>query len=199
MRSRWPAKLIGPVGGHRQRLLNGPASRAVVSRAPDPSGEAAARGPGPALFCLTGAPRLRLAGAQGSYLRSSMRSVDEQVLMYQRGNAGKDTNLTLGLVINETAYLQQLVTVEVLRRSLLGTRTVLGPICQPTCRPFLIRFLALPCALQRGTSDGQLRSVRTGQMAPAFRGRHASCVVATRHFLTAALLPDSTGFRSPTW
>ena len=50
-----------------------------------------------------------------------MRSVDEQALMYQRGNAGRDTNLTLGLVINQTAYLQQLVTVEVLRRSYLGT------------------------------------------------------------------------------
>jgi len=51
-------------------------------------------------------------GTEGSYLRSSMRSVDEQVLMYQRADAADRSNLTLGLLMNQTAYLQQLVTVE---------------------------------------------------------------------------------------
>lgn len=49
----------------------------------------------------------------GSYLRSSMRAVDEQVVMYQKRGIGARTNLTLGGMFNQTAYLQQLVTVEV--------------------------------------------------------------------------------------
>lgn len=49
----------------------------------------------------------------GSYLRSSMRAVDEQVVMYQKRGLGATTNLTLGAVFNQTAFLQQLVTVQV--------------------------------------------------------------------------------------
>jgi hypothetical protein len=52
-------------------------------------------------------------GPVGSFLRASMRAVDEQVLMYQKKGLGTRTNLTLGTVFNQTAYLQQLVTVEV--------------------------------------------------------------------------------------
>jgi len=49
----------------------------------------------------------------GSYLRSSMRAVDEQVVMYQKRGVGATTNLTLGAVFNQSAFLQQLVTVQV--------------------------------------------------------------------------------------
>lgn len=59
-------------------------------------------------------PLQLVAGPVGSFLRASMRAVDEQVLMYQRKGVGDNTNLTLGSVFNQTAYLQQLVTVEVL-------------------------------------------------------------------------------------
>ena len=37
----------------------------------------------------------------------------KQVVMYQKKGAGDETNLTLGSVFNQTAYLQQLVTVDV--------------------------------------------------------------------------------------
>jgi hypothetical protein len=42
-----------------------------------------------------------------------MRAVDEEVLMYQKKGAGMGTNLTMGTVFNQTAYLQQLVNAEV--------------------------------------------------------------------------------------
>lgn len=53
------------------------------------------------------------AGPVGSFLRASMRAVDEQVVMYQKKGVGPLTNLTMGTVFNQTAYLQQLVTAEV--------------------------------------------------------------------------------------
>jgi hypothetical protein len=56
---------------------------------------------------------LLFAGPVGTFLRASMRAVDEQVLMYQKKGVGPRTNLTMGTVFNQTAYLQQLVTAEV--------------------------------------------------------------------------------------
>ena len=62
---------------------------------------------------------LMSTGPVGSFLRASMRAVDEQVVMYQKNGLGPRTNLTLGTVLNQTAYLQQLVAVEV-RLAVMG-------------------------------------------------------------------------------
>lgn len=99
-------------------------------------------GDGKPLLCQTSSTLL-FAGPVGTFLRASMRAVDEQVLMYQRKGVGALTNLTMGTVFNQTAYLQQLVNAEVCLLTELCTVWSLASqlpsvlvhhqICRPTC------------------------------------------------------------------